>query len=156
MKKAKQRGLFSWFGKKRDGERPKRNLRAILSSLWTFATINYVYADLVGFMDAGMLAEYLVGVVNGIQITSGFLLGAAIFMQIPISMIFLSRILKGKTNKKANVVAGIIMSVVQALTLFVGVPSAFYIFFSIVEILATLTIAWLALKAKPADWEPQG
>ncbi len=126
---------------------------AILSTLWISTTLNYLYADLMGFMDMNMLAQYLTGTVNGITMTGGFLIGAALFMQIPIMMIFLSRVLKRKGNRRANIIAGIIMTVVQAATLLVGVPTGYYLVFSLIEIAATLFITWYAWKWPREDVE---
>lgn len=85
--------------------------------------------------------------------TGGFLIGAALFMQIPIMMIFLSRVLKRKGNRRANIIAGIIMTVVQAATLLVGVPTGYYLVFSLIEIAATLFITWYAWKWPREDVE---
>ncbi len=83
---------------------------------------------------------------GGIAITPGFLLGAAILMEIPISMVLLSRILKYPANRWANIVAGTIVTAVQVGTLFMGTPTIYYTFFSIFEIAATALIVWLAWR----------
>ena len=81
-----------------------------------------------------------------------FLLGAAILMEIPIAMVLLSRILNYKANRWANLIAGIIMTLVQTATLFAGEPSTYYLFCSIVEIATTIIIVWLAWKwTKPGS-----
>jgi len=77
--------------------------------------------------------------------TPGFLLGASILMEIPIVMILLSRLLPQRSNRWTNIIAASIMTIVQALSLFVGTPAVYYIFFSIIEIgtnLAIIRIAW--------------
>ena len=71
-------------------------------------------------MDSGSLKQYLTGHVNGIDVTQGVPLGAAALMEIPIAMIVLSRVLKPKTNRRANIAAGAFMMVVQIASLFVG------------------------------------
>jgi hypothetical protein len=48
----------------------------------------------------------------------------------------------------ANIIAGIIMTVIQITTLFIGESAGYYIFFSVIEFAATLFIAWTALKWK--------
>ncbi len=100
-------------------------------------------------MDAGKLSQYLLGTVDGLVISQGFLLGAAIFIEIPMIMILLSRVLKGKGNRNANIIAGIIMTVVQLATLFLGPVSMYYLFFSIIEIATTVFIVWYAWKKFP-------
>lgn len=130
-------------------EDPLKKQKNLLSTLWTFVTLNYLYCDLVGLMDAGKLSQYLLGTVDGLVISQGFLLGATIFIEIPMIMILLSRVLKGKGNRNANIIAGIIMTVVQLATLFLGPVSMYYLFFNIIEIATTAFIVWYAWKKFP-------
>jgi hypothetical protein len=67
-------------------------------------------------------------------------------MEIPIAMVLLSRILNYKANRWANIIAGIIMTLVQSATLFTATPTSYYLFCSIIEIAATIAIVWLAWK----------
>ena len=115
-----------------------------LSTLWVFATLNYLYCDLVTLMDSAKLKQFLVGRVGGMDITQGFLLASGVLMEISIAMVLLSRVLKYRTNRKANVGAGVIMTAVQVATLFLGSATAYYWFFSVVEIACTSTIVWYA------------
>jgi len=64
------------------------NRRNSYSSLWAFAFLNYVYADLVGLMDKNVLNQYQLGTVNGVNITPNFLTVAAGFMQVPLANVF--------------------------------------------------------------------
>lgn len=123
--------------------------KTLLSTLWTFVTLNYLYCDVAGLMDANMLAQYLKGIVGSVAMTQGFLLGAGILMEIPMLMVLLSRVLRGKGNRRANITAGIIMSVVQIATLCMGPVAIYYAFFSIIEIATTLFIVWYAWKKMP-------
>ena len=121
--------------------------KAKLSALWIFVILNYLYCDFIGLIDPELLKQYMTGNVDGLQITQGFLLGAAILMEIPISMVLLSRVLKYAANRWANIIAGTIMTVVQFSTLFVGSsPTVYYLFFSIVEITCTALIVLYAWK----------
>lgn len=124
-----------------------QDMKARLSTLWIFAILNYLYCDVVGLMDPELLQQFMTGNVGGIHITRGFLLSAAILMEIPISMVFLSRILKYGANRWANMIAGGIMTAVQFSTLFFGsTPTSYYIFFSVIEIACTALIVWFAWK----------
>ena len=128
--------------------------KVILSTLWIFAMFNYLYCDIMTVMDPVQLNQLLTGS-NGITINEKFLLGAAILMEIPIAMIFLSRIMNYKSNRMANIIAGVIMSVVQSMSLFVGngSPTVYYLFFSVIEISCTLFIVWYAWKwVKPENY----
>lgn len=122
------------------------NKKDLLSTLWVFVTINYLYCDLIGLMDASLLKQYLTGRVEGMKISREFLLYAGILMEIPIAMILLSKILKDKPNAWANIVASFIKTVVMILTLFVGNATIYYIFFAIIEISTTIFIFIYAIR----------
>lgn len=118
-----------------------------LSTLWIFVMFNYLYCDIMALMDPESLNQFMTGNVGGIHITQGFLLGAALLMEIPIAMIILSRVLEYKVNRRANIMAGTLMTLVQFSSLFFGsTPTLYYLFFSIMEIAGTSIIAWSAWK----------
>lgn len=126
-----------------------KNRRMIYSSLWTFTSLNYLYADLVGLMDANMLSQYASGTVNGIEMTPGFLTGAAAFMQIPLANVFLPHVIHNdKTLRWVQIASGTIMTLVQSATLFVDKPTPYYALFSAIEIGATVYITFDAIKWK--------
>jgi hypothetical protein len=124
-----------------------------LSTLWVFVLLNYLYCDVVALMNPDLLKQFIVANVGGIPVTEGFLLGAAILMEIPIAMVLLSRVLKYRANRWANIIAGVIMTIVQFSSLFVGPsPTMYYVFFSIIEIACTALIVGYAWKwANPED-----
>lgn len=119
------------------------NKRGILSALWIFVTLNYLYCDVLGLMDPVLLNQYLAGEVNGMTVDQNFLLAGAILMEIPIAMVLLSLLLKYKVNRWANIIAGSIKTIVMILTMFVG-PTMYYIFFGTIEIATTIFIVWYA------------
>lgn len=127
-------------------ETKKTDRKILLSTLWIFAILNYLYCDIMGLMDVNLLKQYLTGTVNGMEMNENFLLGAAILMEIPIAMVLLSRVLNYKANRWANIISGTIMTLVQTATLFAGEPTKYYLFCSIIEIATTLVIVWLAWK----------
>src|SRR6266700_7824722 len=112
--------------------------KVMLSTLWLFAMLNYTYGDVLTLMAPVKHCS--------IQLTQGFLLGASIFQEIPIAMVLLSRILKYRANRWANIIAGTIMTVALIATLFVAVPTLYYVFFSIIEIACTAFIVWYAWR----------
>lgn len=124
----------------------KTDRKILLSTLWIFAILNYLYCDIMGIMDVNLLKQYLSGSVNGMEINENFLLGAAVLMEIPIAMVLLSRILNYRSNRLANIITGIIMTLVQSATLFAGEPTKYYLFCSILEIATTMGIVWIAWK----------
>ncbi len=125
--------------------------KTLLSTLWVFVTLNYLYCDLIGLMDAHLLKQYLAGKVDGIRMDPPFLLAAGILMEIPIAMVLLSRLLPYKMNAWMNMAAGFLKTMVMILTFFVGKPSVYYVFFATIEIGTTLFIAWYAI-----DWLRRG
>lgn len=146
---------YSGFSKQ-DKEPFFKNRRNVYSSLWAYASLNYLYADLVGLMDANVLAQYQTGVVNGANITPGFLTVAAGFMQIPIANVFLPQLIKNeRTLRVVQIVSGTIMTLVQSGTLFVGRPTPYYALFSAFEIAATTYITIDAFKWKIGAKKPR-
>jgi len=122
-----------------------------LSLLWTFVTLNYIYCDIMTLMDPAMLNELLTGNVNGMDMDNNFLLGASVLMEIPIAMIVLSRLLNYKTNRWTNIIAGCLKTIVMVITLFIGIPTSYYLFFGIIEIITTIIIVYCAWEWKNTE-----
>ncbi len=123
-----------------------RDVKAILSTLWLFAILTYTYGDVVTLMDP---------IKHGtMEMTQGFLLGGSIFMMIPISMVLLSRVLTYRANRLASIIAGTIMTLALTLTLFVAVPTIYYAFFSVIEIVCTALIVWYAWNWRNPETQP--
>lgn len=126
----------------------KMNKKVLLSTLWIFLLFNYIYCDLFTVFDPTILKSLVTtGASGGFEFTQGFLLAFSVIMEIPIVMVLLSRILKYKANRWANIIAGAIMTVVQVSSFF-GSPTMYYTFFSIIEIVCLLWIIWSAWKWK--------
>ena len=79
-----------------------------ISLLWIVIMFNMVFADILSFMYPGALKEVLTGYAGSIHVTPGFLLGAAVLVEIPMAMIVLSRVLKRWANRWANIVAAVV------------------------------------------------
>ncbi len=122
--------------------------KKLLSILWIYLTLNYIFCDVFTLMFSEELRMVLQGKMGDILITQEFLLTFAIIMEIPMMMIILSRILSYKLNRTLNIIFGILLTIIQASSLFTGSNTMHYIFFSIIEISITLFIAWYAWKWK--------
>jgi hypothetical protein len=118
-----------------------------LSVLWIFALLNYLYADVVALFD-------IVGSRKSFDpLPPWALMGSAVLMEIPIAMILACRLLPFRANRLANIIAGILLTLINGFLTFVapllgwGRPPAFaeYLFFATIETVCTLIIirqAW--------------
>jgi len=120
--------------------------RVLLSALWVFVMLNYLYADVMSLMDPILLPQWLAGRVEGLTITRPFLFAAAVMMEVPIAMTVLSRVLPHRSNRIANMASGIFKTLAVALSLFVGRPNAHYLFFALIEIPTTVAIVIIAYR----------
>ena len=129
--------------------------RTRLSTLWVVVMFNMVFADILTFIKPGALQELWAGQA-GVQITPGLLLVFAVLLEIPIAMIFVSRILKPEANRWANTAAAVIT------TLFVvggGSIDLHYVFFATVEIACMALIVrsvWAQRASERAALRPVG
>jgi hypothetical protein len=90
-----------------------------LSTLWIVIMINMAFADILGFIDPATLSQIATastegvsfGNVESVVITPTLLLVAAVFIQIAVVMIYLSKTLARRSNRVANMVAAVITSV---------------------------------------------
>ena len=126
-----------------------------LSTLWVVVMFNMVFADILSFIKPGALQALWAGQA-GVQITAGLLLVFAVLLEIPIAMIFLSRILKPEANRWANTAAAVIT------TLFVvggGSIDLHYVFFATVEVACMALIVrfvWAGRSSERAALRPVG
>jgi len=109
-----------------------------VSTLWIVVMFNMAFADIVGFIQPGAL-EGVVGP-GGAEITQGLLLVVALLIEIPVAMIFLSRILDRRANRWANTVAAAITGVFVVGGGSMELP--FYAFFAAVEVACMALIVW--------------
>lgn len=128
------------------GDAPMHDIRERLSLLWLFALLNYLYADVVGLWD-------IVGTPNfHVHLPPLALMGAAILMEIPIAMIVASRLLAYRANRLTNIIAGVIVTVVNGFLTYVPPLAGWgrtpalpeYLFFATIETVCTLVIIRLA------------
>jgi hypothetical protein len=130
--------------------------KMILSTLWIFIMFHYLYCDVISNMESSVLKGYLEGHVGSIQVNQEFMLGAALLMEIPIVMVFLSRILMYRPNRWANIIAGTFMIVVQISSFSFGTPPTLhYIFYSVIEVACAAFIVVFAWKWCNQDSKPE-
>ncbi|MEL6870395.1 MAG: DUF6326 family protein [Pseudomonadota bacterium] len=129
--------MFEWNGDRKQ----------LLSLLWIFLTVNYIYCDVFTLHHAESLQAFITGEAGGMKITEQFLLYFAFIMQIPMAMIVLSRVLAFRLNKYLNIVAALISGSIQSVTLYMG-GTLHYVFFSIIEIGTAVAIIYFAATWK--------
>ena len=129
----------------------KTDLKAILSTLWIVVMFNMIFADILTLYIPEFLQEILTGS-TPVQITQELMLGMAIIIEIPIAMIFLSRVLKYRANRWANIIAGAI-----TIVFVIGGGSLIlhYIFFAAIEVVCLLLIIWYAWKWPKQEVSPK-
>jgi hypothetical protein len=115
-----------------------RDIGTRLSTLWVVVMFNMVFADILTFIKPGALQELWAGQA-GVHVTQGVLLGFAILLEIPIAMIFVSRILKRRPNRWANTVAAVVTT---AFVVGGGSLDLHYVFFATVEAACMALIVW--------------
>ena len=123
------------------------DIKERLSLLWLFALLNYLYADVVALWD-------IVGSQNfHVHLPPWALMGSAVLMEIPIAMIVACRLLPFRANRVTNIIAGLIMTLVNGFLTFVlpltngdfrdpTFPA--YVFFATIETVCTSVIIWQA------------
>ena len=120
------------------------NKKVLFSTLWIFVTVNYIFCDVFTLFHSESLKQLMTGEMGGMKINQSFLLSFSILMEMPMVMIVLSRILPYKSNRLANIIVALIMTLVQAATLFTDDNTLHYIFFSIIEVSTTSFILYSA------------
>jgi uncharacterized membrane protein YphA (DoxX/SURF4 family) len=114
-----------------------------LSALWIVVLFNMIFRDLHEFLRTGFLEETLAMTSNGAQVSEGLLLAAAIVLEIPIAMIFLTQVLNAKANRWANLVAAVFMLVaIISNNLAPDLDDVFYVAFECVALLLVIWYAW--------------
>src|ERR1700693_4227964 len=129
-----------------------RDRKAMLSLLWIFVMFNFTYADILTLYFNNVLQKeawklFQSGTVGSVHITQGFVLLGAILLETAIAMVLLSRVLKYRANRWANIIVAVIQIVanVQSLTgpLYWNL---YYAFFTAIEIACFLFFflyAWM-------------
>lgn len=130
------------------------NTRDLLSVLWIFLMVNYLFCDIFTLHYAPMLQMFLEGKVGGIELNQEFLLTFAVILELPMLMIVLSKVMNYRIARYANLAVAAFMTLQQSATLTMGF-TLHYLFFSIFEISASaliFVIAW-RWKQQPSTQE---
>jgi hypothetical protein len=125
-----------------------KDRKVIFSTLWIFALLNYLYADVfqVFFNPTAQKVTF--------AMPQESVLVFAILMETAIAMVLLSQVLKYGANRWANIAAGIFHTAFVSWSLFGETQPLFYIFFAAIEISCTLFIVWYAWKWRNPEVQP--
>ncbi|MBI0583367.1 MAG: hypothetical protein ISF22_03970 [Methanomassiliicoccus sp.] len=116
-----------------------------LAGLWATVMFMYIYVDIIGFYQPGLIEGILAGRVWVFEITGTWMLLSLMLMTAPIIMVLLSLALPAKPNRYANIGLGVFL-VLLALGMAMGEINAYYLYGSAVEIVLLSLIVWVAWK----------
>jgi hypothetical protein len=120
--------------------------RVMLSTLWLFAVLNYLYADVLSLFFNPTLIEEARTFTGGSPL---IVLAGAVLMETAIAMVLLSRLLRYRANRWANIAAGVLQTAAVAGSLSLA---PYYVFFATIEIACTLFVVWYAWTwRRPVD-----
>ena len=125
--------------------RPTLDRNRLLSLVWLFVLLNFIYCDVIGLHDPSVLRSLIDGHAGDIEITPPFLLASSALMEIPIAMVLVTRIASRRAARVTSIVAAAFMIVVQSSSLFVGVTPS-YAFYSTIEIAGLVAVIVLAVR----------
>ena len=110
----------------------------VLSTLWIFAALNYLYGDVftLFFMRGAQETTFAMP----IAAVTAF----AVLMEIALAMVLLSRVLPHGVNRWANIVAGLIHTALAAWSMTGSTPAPYTVMFLGPAIACTLFIIWYA------------
>jgi hypothetical protein len=121
------------------------NVKIKLAALWVTLLLLYIYVDIFGFYEPGVIENILAGKVWEFNITQAWALGALALMMIPILMVFLSIAVKAEVNRWLNIIAAVLYVAVGIGTM-IGETWAYYIVGHVVGLVVLVIILWTALK----------
>jgi len=117
------------------------DVRIILSALWVALMLTYLLGDVLRLFSG----DFKAGEMGGIQIPQALWLPIAIFMVIPVVMVFLSLTLKYPVNRWANIIVAIIFFGFNLIGL-PTYPSAYDKFLIVVGLGFNVLTVWYAWK----------
>lgn len=118
----------------------------LLSLLWLFLTVNFIFCDVFTLMHPPDLRAVLEDSIDGITLSQPFLLGFAVLMEAAMVMIVASRLLPRRVLRPLTVGVAGLLALVQGGSLAVGGVTLHYMFFSVVELATLAAILVTALR----------
>jgi hypothetical protein len=119
-----------------------------LSMLWLLGEVTLLTFLVLEFMEQGVIEGIIAGNMRELPLGPGTLLFYAVSLLIPLVMAFLSLTLKDPTNRRVNIIVGVVYAVLYLcdLVAHLAVPSAYAILMGVASVVAQLLIVWYAWK----------
>jgi hypothetical protein len=123
------------------------DIKLQLSALWASATLCYLYCDYFELYQPGKLQSMLAGQMGPLgQTAEGVLLGVSVMLSLSAVMIFLSIALPAKLSRVANLLFGLLFTLIMLVFLFAPRVWLYYKYFAAIEVMLTCTVIYLAWK----------
>jgi len=122
------------------------DVKIILSALWVARMLTGFVGDVLKFYKPGMVEQILAGKVDGMPLTEGFLMAAAIIFVLPVFMVFLSLTLPDKANRWSNIILAILFFGLNLIGELPTYEYAYRTFLVVVEMMFLALIVWYAWK----------
>lgn len=118
--------------------------RMVISMAWIFVTLNYLFLNIFKLLgEVSPTTAEEVELVNSMATPEMFLF-SAIYLEMGMVMIVLSRVLKYNINRWMNIIIAFLHTIGTLASLFVVAPPIYSIVFITVEVIALLFIIWYA------------
>ena len=127
-----------------------RDPRAVLSMLWVYVLLNTLFRDIHEFFRDGFIEEVISGRVNGTELT---MVTAALVLQLPLSMVVLSRILPRHVNRLANIAISVLTGASVVGTWPKDADDIAFAVFATIGLLAIIAYSW-TWQPRPVPPEP--
>jgi hypothetical protein len=122
--------------------------RIVISTAWILVTLNYIFLNIFKLMaEVTPTTAEEVELVNSMATPEMFLV-SAIYLEMAMVMILLTRVLKYGINRWANIIIAALHTLGTLASFFVVAPPIFSIFFMVVEVITLLFIVWYAWSWK--------
>jgi hypothetical protein len=124
-----------------------------IAALWFFYTMAMLAVMTLMFYGPGIIDEIRSGTFVGAALTGEHLLMSAVSLLVPLVMAVLSLTLKDSINRWANIIVGIVFTILSIVSLILAFELdlsiyAFGLLLDISMVVAPMLIVWVAWKSK--------
>jgi hypothetical protein len=130
----------------------KIDIKVRLAAVWAAVTLCYLYCDYFELYQPGKLQSMLSGRMGPLgEVTQGVLLGVSVLLSIPALMVILSLVLPAKISRMANLLLGMLFTLIMLVFLLSPGIWLYYKYFALIEVALTSSAVWLAWKWPRTD-----